>query len=134
MALLDIVTNLFKPAADLIDNVHTSDEERRELKNQFALIMDGVLKKVYEYENKLLELKASIIKAEMESGLWITKAWRPITMLVFVVLIILDSINWLPKPLNPDAWMLLKIGLGGYVGGRSLEKIVPAVTKIMKGK
>ena len=30
----------------------------------------------------------------------------------------------------PQAWLLLQIGLGGYVVGRSVEKISPQITSI----
>ena len=44
-------------------------------------------------------------------------------MLSFLVLVVLDSLGWLPSPLAPEAWTLLQIGLGGYVAGRSAEKV-----------
>lgn len=132
MDILGFIGGIFKPAADLIDSVHTSDEERLELRNAFAIIQNGLLEKLLDYEKRLMKLKGKIIEAEITSGVWISKAWRPITMLVFLFLIVLDSINWLPKPLNPDAWMVLKIGLGGYVGGRSVEKAVASIAKIIK--
>lgn len=44
-------------------------------------------------------------------------------MLTFLVLVVLDSFDILANPLSDDAWLLLQIGLGGYVAGRSAEKI-----------
>ena len=132
MNILGFISGIFKPAADLIDNVHTSDEERLTLRNAFAAIQNGLLEKLLDYEKKLMELKGKLIEAEITSGSWLAKSWRPITMLTFLLLIVLDSFTLLPKPLNADAWMLLKIGLGGYVGGRSVEKAVSSVAKIFK--
>ena len=79
---------------------------------------------------------ADVVKAEASSANWLTSSWRPITMLVFVAII---GNNYLLYPylqlffhtgtvlqLPPDMWDLLKIGLGGYVVGRSLEKSVSA--------
>ena len=31
MGIFDFIGSIFKPAADLVDNLHTSDEERLEL-------------------------------------------------------------------------------------------------------
>jgi len=45
-------------------------------------------------------------------------------MLTFLVLVVLDAFAVLPNPIAEDMWDLLKIGLGGYVVGRSAEKIV----------
>ena len=45
-------------------------------------------------------------------------------MLTFLGLVVCDSFGWLANPLAAEAWTLLQIGLGGYVAGRSGEKIV----------
>ena len=50
--------------------------------------------------------------------------WRPITMLTFLALVVCDSFGWLANPLASEAWTLLQIGLGGYVAGRSVEKVM----------
>jgi hypothetical protein len=44
-------------------------------------------------------------------------------MLTFLALVVFDSFGWLPNPLANEAWTLLQIGLGGYVAGRSAEKM-----------
>jgi len=55
-----------------------------------------------------------------------------VTMLTFLVLGVLDTFDIGNLQLNNQAWALLKIGLGGYVIGRSAEKIVPALKGAMK--
>ena len=55
--------------------------------------------------------------------------WRPITMLTFLVLVVCDSFGFLKFRLNNEAWLLLQIGLGGYVVGRTGEKIVDRINK-----
>ena len=51
-------------------------------------------------------------------------------MLTFLVLVVCDGFEWL-VPENHErpiqAWTLLQIGLGGYVVGRSAEKLAPAI-------
>lgn len=85
-------------------------------------------------EMKELEAAMNIIVAEASSEHWLVAAWRPITMLVFVTIVGNNyliypylALFWNDAPvltLPPDLWDLLKIGLGGYVVGRSAEKIV----------
>jgi len=87
-----------------------------------------------------MESAMRVIVAEAQSEHWLVAAWRPITMLTFVVIIAnnyilapyLDAMfgSSLQLPLPPDLWDLLKIGLGGYVAGRSGEKMI----KYWKGK
>lgn len=87
-----------------------------------------------------LQVSAGIITAEANSEHFLVAAWRPITMLVFVFIIANNyiiypylSLFWDNAPslkIPPDMWSLLKIGIGGYTVGRTVEKAV----KSYKGK
>ena len=83
-----------------------------------------------------LEAAAKVLTAEAESEHFLVAAWRPITMLTFVAIIANNyflypylSLYWPEAPildLPPNMWELIKIGLGGYVMGRSGEKMIKA--------
>ena len=83
-----------------------------------------------------LQVSAGIITAEAKSEHFLVAAWRPITMLVFVFIIANNyiiypylSLFWGNAPsltIPPDMWDLLKLGIGGYTVGRTLEKSVKA--------
>jgi hypothetical protein len=77
-----------------------------------------------DYENELLKSKTKIIEAEAVGQSWLQRNWRPITMLTFLVLVVFDSFGILAFRLSDEAWTLLQLGLGGYVVGRSAEKVV----------
>ena len=134
--VLGFIKGIFKPAADLVDEIHTSDEERLTLKARMMEIESAVSAKFVEYAQKIAELQAAIIKSETESGNWLTKSWRPITMLNFLLLINLYWFGIVPENMGPDTINLLleiiKWGLGGYVVGRSVEKTATTVAKALK--
>lgn len=132
--ILSFISSIFKPAVDLIDELHTSDEERGALRNQFITIQNQFAGKVLEYETKLMESRVSIITAEAGGASWLQRSWRPITMLTFLVLVVCDSFGLLKFRLADQAWTLLKIGLGGYVVGRSAEKIAPSIADALRRK
>lgn len=81
---------------------------------------------------KELEASMTVVVAEAKSEHWLTANWRPVTMLSFVAIIVNNyiiypylSLFWSEAPvlaIPPDMWELLKIGLGGYVVGRTVEK------------
>jgi|TARA_R110000744_G_scaffold113011_1_gene211826 hypothetical protein len=121
--ILSFIGEIFKPAAKLIDDLHTSDEEKLTLKNKLTVIQNEMHSKVIDYETKLLASQSSIIIAEASGQSWMQRSWRPITMLTFLGLVVCDSFGWLASPLAAEAWVLLQIGLGGYVTGRSIEKV-----------
>ena len=49
---------------------------------------------LWQNAHQLNAAAADIIKAEAESKHWLTSNWRPITMLVFVVLIVARWFGW----------------------------------------
>jgi len=134
MNIFSMIGQIFKPAMDMIDNVHTSKEEaliqKVNLMNTYVEVIDQGL----SYEQAQLEAKAKIITAEAQSKHWLTATWRPITMLTFLALVVCDQFGLLTFRLSGEAWTLLQLGLGGYVVGRSVEKIVPAMTDALKKK
>ncbi len=85
-----------------------------------------------ELDDMRIHMQAIVAEAKSEHA--ITATWRPITMLVFVAIIANNYIVApyvhlifgvdVQLPLPPQMWDLLKIGLGGYVVGRSVEKVV----------
>lgn len=136
MNLLSIVGELFKPAAELIDNIHTSEEERLNAKGRLLKTQTAFLESALEFETKALEAKSTIIVAEAKSEHVITAIWRPVTMLAFVGAILAYWFGLTPDDVPEEAvlamFSLVKIGLGGYVVGRSAEKLVPGVLTALK--
>lgn len=74
---------------------------------------------------------ASIIAAEASSSHWLAAVWRPILMITFASMLL--SYWWGYAPPNIDAPMppvleelfgLIKLGIGGYIGARTIEKVI----------
>tara|TARA_R110000772_G_scaffold66908_1_gene148792 strand:- start:5909 stop:6286 length:378 start_codon:yes stop_codon:yes gene_type:complete len=91
-----------------------------------------------DQEGKLTELKAQaqIINTEAASQHWLAANWRPITMLIFVGLIVARWFGWAAPNLAEEEyiklWSIVELGLGGYVIGRSVEKIIPTIAGALK--
>lgn len=127
MNFVDLIAGIFKPAAELIDALHTSEEEKLKQQRRLLEIQAMVFDSSLQYEKEMMTSRAEIINSEAKSEHWITATWRPITMLTFLALAVGDSLGWLPNPLRDEAWTLLQLGLGGYVVGRSAEKVIKEV-------
>lgn len=113
-------------------------------------LLGGILDKVIpdpaaaaDAKLKMLELAqkgelmgAEIVKAEAQSEHWLAASWRPITMLTFVALIVARWFGWAAPDLSEaeylKLWSIVEFGLGGYVVGRSVEKIAPTIAGAMK--
>ena len=129
LGLIDLVKGVFEPAMEMIDEVHTSEEEKLKAQASLLAAQAAAMDKVLAYERDALLARASIVEPEAKSEHTVTATWRPIVMLCFTGLAVGDSLGWLPNALAPEAWTLLQIGLGGYVVGRSAEKIVKEVKR-----
>lgn len=130
IGVLDLIAGIFKPAAELIDELHTSTDEKNKHKERLLSVQAAAMQTVFDYEKASLEGQQKIVQAEASSEHWITAAWRPLTMMVMLPLVVGDSLGWLPNPLRDEAWILLQLGIGGYVVGRSGEKIVKEVKRV----
>tara|TARA_R110000822_G_scaffold167672_3_gene307840 strand:+ start:131 stop:529 length:399 start_codon:yes stop_codon:yes gene_type:complete len=124
IGVTDLIAGIFKPAAELVDSLHTSDEERLDAKSRLLDVQAAAMQQVFTYEASILESQARIVNSEAKSEHWVTATWRPIAMLTFLALAVGDSLGLLATPLRDEAWTLLQIGLGGYVVGRSGEKVM----------
>ena len=90
-----------------------------------------------DYATAIVNAQGGAIKAEASSGSWLAANWRPILMLSFTAIIVVNylvvplaqwfGVHEVPLVLPPDMWGLLKIGVGGYIVGRSGEKIATAM-------
>lgn len=127
--IVDLVSGIFKPAAELIDQMHTSEEERILAKAQLLDVQAAAMQTVFEYEGAALKGQQAIVLAEAQSDHWLTANWRPIVMLTFLGLAVGDTFGFFATPLRDEAWMLLQLGIGGYVVGRSGEKIAKIIKK-----
>ena len=129
MPITQMVGELFKPITNMIDDVHTSEEEKFKIKKEMAKIQSDIQVRVLDYEKEMIQAKSSIINSEANGQSWMQRNWRPITMLTFLGLVVCDSFGLLTFRLAPQAWTLLQIGMGGYVIGRSCEKVLPKIMK-----
>ena len=131
--IAELVAGILRPLVDLVAQFHMSPEEKAKLQVSLAAAQIDFASKMLDYEGKLAASKADIIKSEAMGNSWLQRSWRPITMLTFLGLVVADSFGWLHSALAPQAWTLLQIGLGGYVVGRSAEKVAPIVATALKG-
>lgn len=103
-----------------LDNLFTSKEEK--------IKAESVIKQILiEKELELQKMQTDVILAEAK-GNWLQRSWRPILMLAFGFIVIyvkfIAPLFDLRIPeLEDEFWNLLQLGIGGYVVGRSAEKI-----------
>lgn len=132
MNILGLIGGIFPPLTKLISEFVEDPDAANEIKYKMFELQMNAANKAMEYDKALLDSRAKIIEAEANGASFLQRTWRPITMLTFLTLVVCDSFGVLATPLAPEAWVLLKIGLGGFVVGRSVEKVVPKILEATK--
>ena len=115
--------DLVKNVGGVIDNLHTSKEEKLEAERKIKEII----------ANHEIEMEKNITsrwEADLKSDSWLSKNVRPLVMIFLIVctmlLIFIDAgaINFEVKSSWVDLLQLVLITvIGAYFGGRSLEKV-----------
>ena len=116
-------TELVKGVGGVIDNLHTSKEEKLEAEQK-------VKELVSSYEIEMEKNITERWKMDMQSDSWLSKNIRPLVLIFLVVstvlLVFIDAgaISFDVKSSWVDLLQLVLITvIGAYFGGRSLEKV-----------
>ena len=115
-------TELVKGVGGVIDNLHTSKEEKLEAEQKIQEL-------IASYETQMEKEISSRWQADMASDSWLSKNVRPLVLIFLVIstvlLIFIDAgvINFVVEAKWTDLLQLVLITvIGAYFGGRSLEK------------
>ena len=116
------VKDLVDGVGGVIDNLHTSKEEKLEAEQKIKEL-------VASYQTNLEKEISSRWDADMKSDSWLSKNVRPLVLIFLVIatvlLIFIDAgaINFTVEAKWTDLLQLVLITvIGAYFGGRSLEK------------
>jgi hypothetical protein len=130
--IVSATSDLTRNIGDAFDKNFTSQEEKLALKND-------LMSQATDLVESVQDLQAEQIRTE-STGNWLQRSWRPVVMLMFALIIIYAYFiqpaffpNSTPvnEMLDPQFWDLLRLGMGGYVVGRSAEKVVKSVSENM---
>ena len=115
-------TELVKGVGGVIDNLHTSKEEKLAAEQKIQEL-------VASYETQMEKEISSRWSADMKSDSWLSKNVRPLVLVFLVVATVLmifidaGTINFVVESKWTDLLQLVLITvIGAYFGGRSLEK------------
>ena len=113
---------LVKGVGGVIDNLHTSKEEKLEAERKVKELISN-------YEVEMEKTITDRWKSDMNSDSWLSKNVRPMVLIFLVVstvlMIFIDAgtINFIVEPKWTDLLQLVLITvIGAYFGGRSFEK------------
>lgn len=106
-------------------------------KLQIQQALNQALALQLDADAKTIASQATTVAAEIQGQSAMQRNWRPMLMFLFMAIIGNNYIlypflhaffpNFIMLPVPENMWSLLEICVGGYVGGRSLEKVATSV-------
>lgn len=136
------IGDLMKGIGSLAKDIRTA-VKGHEMPPEAKAELDGKLieleGKISEADTKIAEYRSSIIIAEAQGQSWLQRNWRPLLMLTIIAIVANNyvifpyaalftaKVKMLELPAN--LWALLKIGVGGYIVGRSAESITKTLRR-----
>ena len=110
---MKLLSGLIGEIGGVVNTLSVSSKEKKRIEAE-------LLQAVNKHEEELNRSRAAIIRSETQ----LQRSWRPVVMLVFAVIVLAGTFWELPILADTSRfWDLLEIGIGGYVIGRSAEKI-----------
>ncbi len=110
----------------VISGIFSVIDKAVEDKDQAAAIKARLQEMVLTGQMREIEEAAANIRAEATGDSWLQRSWRPLTMLTFVSLIVAKWLGFtapgVTEAVELALFEIIKVGLGGYVIGRSVEK------------
>jgi hypothetical protein len=121
--IVGFLSSIFKPAAELVDDLHTSKEEKLELKNTLTGMQNQLKVRLEEEVTKRWE-------ADSKSDSWLSKNIRPMTLVYLMGLLTLFALtdgNIGSFTINAAYITLFQAlavtAFGGYFVLRGVEKV-----------
>ncbi len=113
---MEPVKGVVSAVGEVIDRLTLPGREKKQLETD-------LLRVFVEWEQRVMEARSAVLVEEAR-GNWLQRSWRPLVMLTFAFIILIGIFTDLPLLADTSRfWDLLEIGLGGYLIGRSGEKI-----------
>ena len=138
-AVIAAITTIVGRAVDAVLPDPAQKAQADQIKSQIVLAS-------MQQDTAALQSAVEIIKAEAQGESWLQRNWRPILMLTIVCII---ANNYIAAPyinalfgagsvplleLPARLWDLMTLGVGGYVGGRTIEKVAETIKGAVAAK
>ena|SRR2546428_5801826 len=126
------VGGLINGVKDIFSQKLTNDADKIDASVKLGELQLQVQQALLGADTQFAQAQQAVIVAEAQSGSWLPRNIRPLSLLTFLCVIVyqgvfvsifkLPSVNLSAVP--PQMWNLFYIGFGGYIVGRSVEKAV----------
>lgn len=137
MSLLAIIPSIFGAISSATSGFFSVGEKKIELMGTLVKTVGDANTSASDRETAI----AAVIAAEAGSSSRLAATWRPMLMVIFACILVSFWFGYAPAniegempPMIAEIFFLIKLGIGGYIPARTIEKIVNqlSVSKVIQ--
>lgn len=131
MGMMGLLSAIAPSIFKVVDDAVADKDLARQLKNELST-------QLLENESDITEAASKVVMTEASGESWLQRNWRPMLMIWFAFLIGAYWFGFVPVNMAQATvdklFTLVQIGVGGYVVGRSGEKIAKTVAPALASR
>lgn len=131
-----MIGEIFNFGSKIIDKLFPDKAEAEKIKLKLIELQNSGELARLAHESEIVKEQSANIRAEATSDSFLARTWRPIVMLVFTALVVARFFGFTAPGITEKEYLelfsIIKISIGGYVVGRSAEKIADKVKSVIK--
>lgn len=135
--MIPILSSVFETVSNVVSGtVGKFIEDKDKAKELETALTAQLTTSVVELMGRELDAKKSVIVAEAQGESWLQRNWRPIIMMALSTMVCIYWMGWTHQELDQPVILkildIVQIGLGGYIGGRTAEKLADRGVEIFR--
>ncbi|MEE1913658.1 3TM-type holin [Aeromonas veronii] len=135
--MIPIISSVFETVSNVVSGtVGKFIEDKDKAKELETALTAQLTTSVVELMGRELDAQKSVIVAEAQGESWLQRNWRPIIMMALSIMVCVYWMGWTHQELDQPVILkildIVQIGLGGYIGGRTAEKLADRGVEIFR--
>ncbi|WP_439823929.1 3TM-type holin [Aeromonas caviae] len=135
--MIPILSSVFETVSSVVSGtVGKFIEDKDKAKELETALTAQLTTSVVELMGRELDAQKSVIVAEAQGESWLQRNWRPIIMMALSTMVCIYWMGWTHQELDQPVILkildIVQIGLGGYIGGRTAEKLADRGVEIFR--
>ncbi|WP_429236433.1 3TM-type holin [Aeromonas salmonicida] len=135
--MIPILSSVFETVSNVVSGtVGKFIEDKDKAKELETALTAQLTTSVVELMGRELDAQKSVIVAEAQGESWLQRNWRPIIMMALSAMVCIYWMGWTHQELDQPVILkildIVQIGLGGYIGGRTAEKLADRGVEIFR--
>lgn len=135
--MIPILSSVFETVSSVVSGtVGKFIEDKDKAKELETALTAQLTTSVVELMGRELDAQKSVIVAEAQGESWLQRNWRPIIMMALSTMVCIYWMGWTHQELDQPVILkildIVQVGLGGYIGGRTAEKLADRGVEIFR--